>query len=101
MKTAMQENTCASTDPVSYGVRRQAKRDAALDGSLQRPKPKRRPPKAFGVAAALHKSASVPADNGLPISDRNELAARYRAVRAFSEELCQPLQPEDYVVQSM
>jgi ergothioneine biosynthesis protein EgtB len=29
------------------------------------------------------------------------LEARYRSVRALSERLCAPLQPEDYVVQSM
>ena len=29
------------------------------------------------------------------------LATRYAAVRRFSERLCQPLEPEDYVVQSM
>ena len=29
------------------------------------------------------------------------LVARYRSVRALSERLCAPLQPEDYVVQSM
>jgi ergothioneine biosynthesis protein EgtB len=30
-----------------------------------------------------------------------ELLARYRSVRAFTEKLCAPLHPEDYVVQSM
>jgi ergothioneine biosynthesis protein EgtB len=30
-----------------------------------------------------------------------ELLARYRSVRAFTEQLCAPLAPEDYVVQSM
>ena len=30
-----------------------------------------------------------------------ELAARYRTVRAWTEQLCQPLLAEDYVVQSM
>ncbi|MDX1531456.1 MAG: ergothioneine biosynthesis protein EgtB [Rhodothermales bacterium] len=30
-----------------------------------------------------------------------EWAARYQAVRRFSESLCEPLAPEDYVVQSM
>src|SRR5947199_572581 len=32
---------------------------------------------------------------------REAFAERYQNVRAFSEELCKPLQPEDYVVQSM
>jgi ergothioneine biosynthesis protein EgtB len=30
-----------------------------------------------------------------------EMLARYRSVRSFTEQLCAPLQPEDYVVQSM
>ena len=34
-------------------------------------------------------------------SRRNELLTRYRAVRAFSERLCETLCTEDYVVQSM
>ena len=29
------------------------------------------------------------------------LLDRYRAVRAFSEKICVPLHPEDYVIQSM
>jgi ergothioneine biosynthesis protein EgtB len=33
--------------------------------------------------------------------DREDWARRYRAVRAFSEELCAPLETEDYVIQSM
>src|SRR5436305_11893843 len=32
---------------------------------------------------------------------RADLLARYRAVRAFTEELCEPLATEDYVVQAM
>ncbi|MCP3982055.1 MAG: ergothioneine biosynthesis protein EgtB [bacterium] len=31
----------------------------------------------------------------------SDLSRRFRAIRAFSEALCQPLQPEDCVVQSM
>jgi len=34
-------------------------------------------------------------------SAREQLAARYREVRAFSQDLCRPLQTEDYVIQSM
>jgi hypothetical protein len=34
-------------------------------------------------------------------SARDQLAARYREVRAFSQDLCRPLQTEDYVIQSM
>ena len=33
--------------------------------------------------------------------DPTTLAARYREVRGFTERLCQPLETEDYVVQSM
>src|SRR5262252_2109340 len=33
--------------------------------------------------------------------DRPGLARRYRAVRGLTEELCAPLEREDYVVQSM
>jgi ergothioneine biosynthesis protein EgtB len=32
---------------------------------------------------------------------REEWITRYRAVRAFTEELCEPLETEDYVIQSM
>jgi hypothetical protein len=32
---------------------------------------------------------------------REELSVRYRQVRAFTEKLCEPLETEDYVVQSM
>src|SRR5687768_469424 len=33
--------------------------------------------------------------------DRDEILSRYRETRALSVELCRPLQPEDYRVQSM
>lgn len=33
--------------------------------------------------------------------DRNQLLERYRATRALSVELCRPLKPEDYRIQSM
>jgi ergothioneine biosynthesis protein EgtB len=36
-----------------------------------------------------------------PGSDRRALIARYQQVREFTENLCAPLNPEDYVVQSM
>ena len=42
-------------------------------------------------------TAVLPATKTTP----DELLARYRSVRAFTEELCEPLAPEDYVVQSM
>lgn len=34
-------------------------------------------------------------------TQRDDLAARYQQVRRFSEYLCEPLVPEDYVIQSM
>ncbi|HVM46506.1 MAG TPA: hypothetical protein VMU04_00695, partial [Candidatus Acidoferrum sp.] len=38
----------------------------------------------------------------LPAATRVEsLLERYRGVRRFSEELCQTLEPEDYVIQTM
>ncbi|HKU40785.1 MAG TPA: DinB family protein, partial [Polyangiales bacterium] len=37
----------------------------------------------------------------LRAADANNAVACYRAVRAWTEALCQPLLPEDYVVQSM
>src|SRR5215468_234632 len=48
-------------------------------------------------------SSANPAQShaSLAPDDRSAWVARYRAVRAFSEELCQPLEIEDYVVQSM
>ncbi len=33
--------------------------------------------------------------------DRNQLLDRYRQTRALSVELCRPLRPEDYRIQSM
>ncbi len=48
-------------------------------------------------AAALH-----PSTEGFhPTAEPATLADRYRAVRSFSHRLCEPLSPEDYVVQSM
>ena len=38
---------------------------------------------------------------GQTLDQRTELAARYREVRGLSESLCQPLEIEDYVVQSL
>jgi ergothioneine biosynthesis protein EgtB len=42
-----------------------------------------------------------PADADTPDVSRGDLAERYRQVRAFTESLCQPLEPEDYVIQTM
>lgn len=35
------------------------------------------------------------------VADEGSLAAQYRAVRAMTEELCEPLVTEDYIIQSM
>lgn len=35
------------------------------------------------------------------LNARNPLAARYRTVRRRTEQICEPLEPEDYVLQSM
>ena len=43
--------------------------------------------------------AAGPVTAGGP--DAGPLAGRYRAVRAWTERLCEPLVTEDYVVQSM
>jgi ergothioneine biosynthesis protein EgtB len=48
---------------------------------------------------AADSSALSHADSTADVT--GELLARYRSVRAFSEHLCAPLKPEDYVVQSM
>jgi ergothioneine biosynthesis protein EgtB len=60
------------------------------------------------VAAATAFLMSLSPPRTAPTSDpthpspsRQAWAERYRAVRALTEELCQPLEPEDYVVQSM
>ena len=37
----------------------------------------------------------------LPTTQANRFSERYRRVRRFTEALCQPLVPEDYVIQSM
>jgi ergothioneine biosynthesis protein EgtB len=49
----------------------------------------------------------APATNGAmqvaqpPLPDHRTLAEQYRAVRAFTERLCEPLVTEDYLIQSM
>src|SRR2546425_2290679 len=52
----------------------------------------------FADARPIKKSAH---DAGPPLSTRAQWAERSRAIRAFSEELCEPLHAEDYVIQSM
>ena len=50
----------------------------------------------------LEEARSVTTSNLAPASDsREQLANRYREVRSFTERLCEPLEIEDYVVQSM
>jgi len=39
--------------------------------------------------------------NTASVTDVQQLAKRYRTVRAFTEYLCEPLEPEDCVIQSM
>ena len=41
------------------------------------------------------------AEPGLGALDRSALLERYRTVRRISEEICEPLEIEDYVIQSM
>ncbi len=43
---------------------------------------------------------AVPSD-GLDLSRKTDLLQRYQSVRRFSEQLCQTLEPEDYVIQTM
>ena len=64
-------------------------------------------PAAPDVAPALEtaaREAAVPSDAAPPrlrCSNVRTLPQRYRAVRAFSERFCEPLETEDYVVQTV
>src|SRR5215831_17090105 len=49
--------------------------------------------------APTHESDSKPAVG--EVLTREQLAKRYRKIRAFSETLCEPLRTEDYAIQSM
>ncbi len=40
-------------------------------------------------------------DAAAPGISREKMVSRYRQVRAFTERLCEPLEPEDYVIQTM
>src|SRR5205823_11711996 len=44
---------------------------------------------------------SVTADSRAHVAEGASLAEQYRAVRAYTERLCEPLAVEDYVVSSM
>src|SRR5204862_2488288 len=44
---------------------------------------------------------SVTADSRAHVAEGASLAEQYRAVRAYTERLCDPLETEDYVVSSM
>src|SRR5688500_14827829 len=49
----------------------------------------------------MPKGAGGEMSNQLAPVSAGSLAARYRAIRARTEQLCAPLQPEDYQLQSM
>ena len=40
-------------------------------------------------------------DRGLVVADPSVLISRYREVRGLSERLCEPLEADDYGLQSM
>src|SRR6516164_1382169 len=46
------------------------------------------------------RSVAAPQDR-IATSRKTELLERYQSVRRFSEQLCQTLEPEDYVIQTM
>jgi hypothetical protein len=45
-------------------------------------------------------NAAGPVEETVPDS-KSELGRRYRGVRRFTEKLCETLEPEDYVIQTM
>ena len=53
------------------------------------------------VAEAVSGQAQLPRENATAVERSQELIEKYRQVRNFSAQLCQSLQAEDYVVQSM
>ena len=54
---------------------------------------------AAGSQTCLTREPPVPAPP--TASPRERLSDRYRQVRGFSERLCETLEPEDYVIQTM
>ena len=48
----------------------------------------------------LQRPVAAPQDR-IAASSKTELLKRYQSVRRFSEQLCQTLEPEDYVIQTM
>jgi len=57
------------------------------------------PPAALATAHATREDRIAAMEEG--VMDRETLLTRYRATRALSLELCRPLKPEDYRIQSM
>lgn len=53
------------------------------------------------MAVPIESRPSRTAPTARPPNDVEELACRFRAVRRFTEKLCEPLATEDYVVQTM
>ena len=49
------------------------------------------------IVSGLRESANA----AVKVPDGTDLISRYRKVRALTEKLCEPLEPEDYVVQTM
>src|SRR3954463_9226848 len=79
-----------------------AKKQPTTRCSKRAAKTSRRKPDVVNGAAAVASEEIVREGAATAgISAAAELPARFRAVREFSTELCQPLKPEDCVVQSM
>src|SRR3954470_11518714 len=79
-----------------------AKKQPTTRCSKRAAKTSRRKPDVVNGAAAVASEEIVREGAATAgISAAAELLARFRAVRDFSTELCQPLKPEDCVVQSM
>ena len=49
----------------------------------------------------MDSNSSTVAPVGLQTTDATTIIERYHTVRQFSETLCEPLETEDYVVQTM
>src|SRR5262245_54781418 len=53
------------------------------------------------TSAQAAPTTSMPAPTGDPTAIKHGLIERYQQVRRFTEQLCEPLVTEDYVIQSM
>src|SRR5438067_1125548 len=53
------------------------------------------------IRAPSPSNQAAPSLNGSPHQSDRQLAVHYEQVRSCSEKLCEPLETEDYVVQSM